>query len=140
MARSLGYTPPTPPDTAARDEIADLIDALHDSGLARALAGAIRSYPRLLHAVLDALDAETIRSLITLGASLRGLDPDTAQRLSGAMRRALGQASDAATTPEGPRQLWRRLRDPDTRRGLSAALAALSALGKALAEDDVSRR
>lgn len=48
MAASLGYTPPTPPDTAAQDEVDDLVRALHESGLLRALAGGARSYPRLL--------------------------------------------------------------------------------------------
>ena len=48
MARSLAYTPPTPPDTAARDELDDLVDALHESGLLRALAGGARAYPTLL--------------------------------------------------------------------------------------------
>lgn len=133
MARSLGYHPPSPPDTAAQDEVDDLVRALHESGLLRALAGGIRSYPRLLLVLLEALDAGTLRSLIALTGALRDLDPDQADRLAAGLRAARSEASAAtARDPEGPLALLRRLRDPDTRRGISAALAALAALGGAL--------
>lgn len=133
MATSLGYTPPTPPETAVQDELDDLARALHESGLLRALAGGARSYPRLLLALLEAVDADTLRSLIALTGALRGLDPEQSERLAAGVRRARHDAHDVATRqPEGPRALLRRLRDPDTRRGLSAALAALAAIGAAL--------
>ncbi|GAA2062994.1 DUF1641 domain-containing protein [Williamsia deligens] len=135
MARSLGYTPPTPPDTGARDELDDLVEALHDTGLLRALAGGARAYPTLLRTLLDAVDADTLRAGIALAGGLRDLDPTEAERLAGGIRRARSEATAAATgKPEGPVALLRRLRDPDTRRGLSAALAALSAIGGALRE------
>lgn len=133
MARSLGYTPPTPPDTAARDELDDLVDALHDSGLLRALAGGARAYPTLLRTALDAVDADTLRAVIAVAGGLRDLDPDEAERVAGGIRRARSDATAAATAkPEGPVALLRRLRNPDTWRGLSAALAALAAIGGAL--------
>ncbi|GAA1479162.1 hypothetical protein GCM10009623_36080 [Nocardioides aestuarii] len=134
MAHSLGYTPPTPPDTAARDDLDDLVAALHESGLLRAAAGGARSYPRLLGALLDTVDADTVRALIALTGAARGLDPDRAEEVATGVRRARDAAATAAASrePEGVRALFRRLRDPDTRRGLSAALAALAALGSAL--------
>lgn len=133
MATSLGYTPPTPPDTAARDEVDDLVDALHESGLLRAMAGGARAYPQLLRHVLEALDARTLRSLIALTGALGELDPDQAERVAEGIRRAREASSRAAAgAPEGPLALLRRLRDPDTRRGIAAALAALAAVGQAL--------
>ncbi|CAN5520690.1 hypothetical protein BH11ACT8_BH11ACT8_28030 [soil metagenome] len=137
MATQLGYTPPTPPDRGASDEVDDLVQALHDSGLLRALAGGARSYPRLLLPVIDALDADTLRSLISLGGAARDLDPETSERLAAGIRQARHDAARAAEAkPEGPRALFRRLRDPDTRRGLSAALAAAAAIGAALRAGD----
>ncbi len=133
MATSLGYTPPTPPDTAATDEVDDLVRALHESGLLRAMAGGARAYPQLLRHVLDAVDADTVRSLIALTGAVGELDPDQAERVAAGLRRARAASAEAAAgRPEGPLTLLKRLRDPDTRRGISAALAALAAIGSAL--------
>ena len=109
MARQLGYTPPTPPDSQARAELDDLVEALHDAGLLRALAGGARSYPDILRLLLRSVDAQTLRSLVALSAAATDLDP------AGTERVARG-----------------------TRRGLAAAIAALAALGSALGEDEPS--
>jgi uncharacterized protein YjgD (DUF1641 family) len=137
MAASLGYTPPTPPDTAAQDEVDDLVQALHESGLLRAVAGGARSYPRLLLALLDSFHPDTLRSVIALSGSLRGLDPHQSERVAAGVRKARADAYAAVTAePEGARTLLRRLRDPNTRRGISATLAALAAIGGALRSGD----
>lgn len=133
MSRALSYTPPTPPDTAASDELADLVAALHESGLLRASAGTVRAYPELVSMLLDNLDARTLRSLVALSGALQDLDPDRSERAATGIRRArLAAVAASSGRPESALKLWRRLRDPDTRRGISAALAALSAVGKAL--------
>ena len=133
MASPLGYKPPVRPDTGARDEVDDLVDALHESGLLRLLAGGARSYPQLLTRLLKAVDADTLRSTIALAGALRDLDPDESEKLAAGIRRARSAAAEAADQPpEGPLALFRRVRDPDTRRGISAALAALAAIGSAL--------
>ncbi len=133
MATPLGYTPPTPADTAASDEVDDLVQALHESGLLRALAGASRAYPQLLSTALDGVDADALRSAIALAGALRDLDPQESEQLAEGIRSARSEAVAAASAkPEGPIALLRRLRDPNTRRGLSAALAALAALGSSL--------
>lgn len=136
MAKPLGYTPPTPADTAADDEVDDLVLALHQSGLLRAATGAVRAYPQLLGSLLSVVSADAARSTITLASALRGLDPEQSERLAAGIRRAGSAAAEAIDgDSEGPLALLRRLRDPDTRRGISAALAALSAIGAALRED-----
>lgn len=133
MATPLGYRPPTRPDTGAQDEVDDLVAALHESGLLRALAGGARSYPQLLTTLLRSVDADTLRSTIALAGAARDLDPEEAERVAAGIRDARAAAAEAAAgEPEGPVSLFRRLADPDTRRGISAALAALRALGASL--------
>ncbi|WP_300404738.1 DUF1641 domain-containing protein [Nocardioides sp.] len=137
MATSLGYTPPPPPDTAARDDLDDLVRALHESGLLRALAGGARSYPVLLSQLLRTVDASTVRSAIALAGALRDARPEQAERLAAGLRDARHAAGEVAAAPaEGPLGLLRRLRDPDTRRGISAALAAVAAVGASLGPAD----
>lgn len=136
MARSLGYTPPPLPEDQARLELDDFLNALRGSGLLRAATGAVRTYPQLLGRVLDTIDADTVRSLLALTSALRGPDAEGSARLAAGIRQARSDAAAALTgPPPGPRLLLRRLRDPDTRRGLAAALAALTAIGGALGSE-----
>ncbi len=133
MATPMGYTPPTPPDTSVSDEVDDLLQALHDSGLLRALAGVARAYPELLGVALKGVDADSLRSGIALTGALKGLDPDESERVAAGVRKARRDARSGATgKAEGPLALLGRLHDPNTRRGLSAALAALAAIGSSL--------
>ncbi len=133
MAKPLTYTPPSIPDTAASDEVTDLVAALHQSGLMRALTGVIRAYPQLLKMGLERTDPDALRSVYALGGALKDLDPQMAQRLATGLLQARKDAEAAAAgAPEGPLALLKRLRDPNTRRGLTAGLAALAAIGRAL--------
>ena len=136
MARPLSYAPPVRPDRAPQDDVDELVRALHDSGLLRAMAGGARAYPQLLTKALQAVDARTVRSVLELAGGLRDLDPDESAKVADGVRRARRDAAEAAAAkPEGPLRLLRRLRDPDTRRGLAAALAALAAIGGSLPRD-----
>lgn len=133
MATQLGYTPPRAPDTGPTDEVDDLVRALHESGLLRLMAGGARAYPQLLTTLMTSIDADTLRSTIALAGALRDLDPQQSEQVAAGIRRARTEAAAAASgEPEGPVALLRRLADPDTRRGLSAALAALRAVGASL--------
>ncbi|GGF45482.1 hypothetical protein GCM10011519_19230 [Marmoricola endophyticus] len=133
MAEPISYLPPVPEDTGARDEVDDLVQALHESGLLRVMAGGARAYPQLLRTLLQSMDANALRSAIELGGALRDLDPDESARVAAGVRQARADAVAAASgRPEGPLALLRRLRDPDTRRGIAATLAALAAIGRSL--------
>ena len=113
MARQLGYTPPAPPDSQARAELDDLVEALHEAGLLRALAGGARAYPDILRLLLESVDARTLRSLVALSGAATSLDPAGTERVARAVRRARSAAPQAS-------------------------IAALAALGSALGEDEPS--
>ncbi len=139
MARQLGYTPPAPPDSQARAELDDLVEALHEAGLLRALAGGARAYPDILRLLLESVDARTLRSLVALSGAATSLDPAGTERVARAVRRARSAAPQAARgRPPGLLRLAWRLRRRNTRRGLAASIAALAALGSALGEDEPS--
>lgn len=138
MAKSLSYTPPKPAHDPARAEVDDLVAALHESGLLRTVTGGVRAYPDVLRVLLQAVDADTVRSVLALSAAAGDLEPEASQRLARGVREARTAAAHAAgrRRAEGPFRLARRLLDPDTRRGLAAALAALAAVGAALGPAD----
>ena len=136
MAKPLTFAPPPPANDPAQDDVDDLVQALHESGLLRVLAGGARAYPDLLTSLLRATDADTIRSGILLAGSLGDLDPEGSERIANGIKRARKEAARAANEkPPGFFRLAKRAHDPDVRRGLAAALAALAAFGSALDED-----
>lgn len=132
MAESLGYTPPTPPDTSVEDALNDLLVALHERGLLRAAAGVVRRYPDLINTALASDRSGEIRSVLLLLQALQDLDPEQVGRLADGVRDAREASVEAARDPHSALGLLAQLRDPDTRRGLSAALAAVKAVGAAL--------
>ena len=99
----------------------------------RAAAGVGRrrpGLPDLLTTLLKSVDADTVRSALALAGGLRDLDPEESEKVADGIRKARSDAAAAAAAkPEGAWALFKRIKDPDTRRGICAALAALSALG-----------
>lgn len=133
MATRLTYTPTAPPTDAAADQATDLVAALHETGLLRALTGAVRAYPQLAEMLVNGLDAERIRGLWELGGLVGLLSPDGAARVVDGARAAVAAADHAMTSPAPSLvTLVRQLGDEDVRRGAAAALAALGALGASL--------
>ena len=133
MATQLSYTPPIPPDTAAQDEVDDLVAALHESGLLRAFAGAVRAYPQLLTLLMKSVDADTLRSSIALAGSLRDLDPEESHKVAAGIRRARSEAAArrpgqargpdrAVPAAARPRHPPRVLRGPGRPRRVGGAL------------------
>lgn len=136
MARPISYTPPPVAHDPARDQVDDFVAALEESGLLRALTGAIRAYPDLAAMVVQRVDADTLRSLAALGALGQALDPEVTERYVGGVRAAVSAADEAATADDAPSVvgLLRGLGDPDVRRGAGALLAALGAFGRSMRE------
>lgn len=134
MARPVNYATPPVPDRAAERQVDDFVEALHESGLLRALTGAVRAYPELLELVVRRLDADTLRSLYTLAGALGKLDPAATERVVGAGEDALAAADHTLEAREAPSvlDLLRSLGDADVRRGAGALLAGLGAFGRAM--------
>lgn len=134
MATRIEYTPPPPAHDPAAEQLDDLVTALHDSGLLRAITGAVRASPELAELVVTRLDPERLRGLFALAGLTAVLSPDGAERFVAGARAAAGAADEAVTTAEPPSLvgLLRRLNDPDVRRGAAAVIAALGAFGAAV--------
>ena len=77
MAKPLTFAPPPPAHDPAKDDVDDLVQALHESGLLRVIAGAARAYQLryLSRRAVAALDAQNARrlSLAWLAQSLQPL-------------------------------------------------------------------
>lgn len=131
MATRLAHTPAPSPYDPAEAEVDDLVAALHESGLLRALAGAVRSYPDLTTRLVQSLDPESVRAIAELGAALRVPDVASAQRVAAGVREG-AQAASNAVSGEAPSllELVRAVRSEDVRRGLGAAVAAIGAFGR----------
>ena len=134
MARPINYATPPVQDLGAQRQAEDFVQALHESGLLRALTGAVRAYPDLLELVVRRLDADTLRSLYALAGALGKLDPDQTERVINAGEQALGAADHTLEARQAPSvlDLLRSLGDADVRRGAGAVLAGLGAFGRAM--------
>lgn len=131
MATRLTHTPAPFPHDATAAQVNDLVDALHESGLLRALAGAVRAYPDLATRLVQSLDPESVRALAELGAAVRVPDTETAKRVASGVREGV-QAASIAVSGRAPSMLdiVRAVRSEDVRRGLGAVVAGLGAFGR----------
>lgn len=136
MATRATHTPQPPAHDPAAEQLAELVDALHESGLLRVLTAAVRSYPELAGMAVTGLDPERLRTLVELGGLADVLTPEGTRRLVAGARAAATAADDAVTSePPSLLALARSLNDPDVRRGAGAVVAALGAFGRAVAHD-----
>jgi uncharacterized protein YjgD (DUF1641 family) len=122
VAERLAAAPPSAPapQDPVGEQLAALLDALHDSGLLRAATALVRTSPDLLATALSGVEADRVQGLAARGASA-----------AAGVRAAVAAAGAAAAQPPPSlAALARRLADPDVRRGLAVALAALATLGR----------
>lgn len=133
MATRIEHTPSRSTHDPAAAQVDDLVAALHEAGLLRALTGAVRASPEIAELVVTRLDPERLRGLFALAGLASVLSPDGAERFVAGARAAAAAADDAVTgDPPSLVGLLRRLNDPDVRRGAAAVLAALGAFGAAV--------
>ncbi len=132
--------PPGPPGEAtftAADDLARLVETLHTSGTLRALNGLVAQGQDVAAVALGGLNSEAgrtgVANLLILGKLLGHIDADGLDLFAAALTRALSAAGTRLDAePPGTVALVRKLRDPDVRRGLDAALTLLGTLGAEL--------
>jgi uncharacterized protein YjgD (DUF1641 family) len=112
----------------------DLLAEAHRRGILDALQGAIRARDTIAGTVADyAAQPEGInamRNLLALGKVLGAMDPEPLSRFSKEAYSAL-ETHKLEQVPPTLWELFKRLRHPDTRRGLSLLMVLLSGVGRA---------
>jgi uncharacterized protein YjgD (DUF1641 family) len=143
MAAPLDYAYPPGPDGphtfTAADDLARLLETLHTSGVLRLANGLVARFQDVAAVALDGLATEeghnALANVLLLGKALGAIDADGTARVVDALALALPAAAErltAETEPPGTVALLRRMREPDVRRGLDAALTLLGTLGARL--------
>jgi uncharacterized protein YjgD (DUF1641 family) len=115
----------------------DLLEEAHRQGVLDALHGAIGAKNTIVGLIAkysaEPVSVNAIRNLLVLGKLLGSLDPEPLSRLS----KELAQASETHRKEAEPPSLWeifKRVRTPEARRGLSFLTLALGAVGRATKE------
>lgn len=145
MAAPIDFTYPTGPPGqdafTAADDLARLVETLHTSGTLRTLNGLLAQVSDVSAVVLKGLNTDAGRNGLANGmvlAKLLGhLNADGLDRFAAALERALEAAGervagDPDDDPPGTFTVLKKLREPEVRRGLDAALTFLGILGAQL--------
>ncbi len=112
----------------------DLLGEAHRQGVLDALHGAIGAKDTIVASLAkysaEPLSVNALRNLISFGKLLGTLDPEPLSHFS----KETLTAMDTHRQEENPPTLWqlfKRIRQPETRRGLSLLTLLLGALGRA---------
>ncbi len=145
MAQPLDYDypkgPPGQDAFTAADDLARLVETLHTSGTLRVVNGLLAEFQGVMAVVLAGLNTDAGRTglanLLTIGKLLGHLDADGLDRFAVALQRALAAAGERLTDDDaddapGTLAVLKKLREPEVRRGLDAALTLLGTLGSEL--------
>jgi uncharacterized protein YjgD (DUF1641 family) len=112
----------------------DLLEEAHRQGILDALHGAIGAKDTILGILAKySVEPESInglRNLMALGKILGSLDPEPLSKLSKEMASAMESHRTERETPS-LWQIFRRIREPESRRSLSLLTSVLAALGRA---------
>lgn len=152
MAIPLAFTPtPTDPhqelmhrvEAAPREHAEallgawDLLQAAHDQGMLELLHGVMGGRDIIAEKLAVAVKSDeavcAIRNAMSLTRILAAFDPDTLQRMAQSVEGAAPSPLEPARHNPEPPTLWQlfgKLREPDTRRGLGFALEMLNAFGR----------
>ena len=113
----------------------DVLEEAHRQGILDALQGAMKARDTILGSLAEyAAEPEStraLRNLIALGRLCGSVDPQPISQLSKEIASAL-ESHQKPSPPPTLWQLWKRLRQPESRRGLSILTEILASLGRAL--------
>lgn len=151
MAQPIDFVyPPGPPGETtftAQDDLARLLETLHTSGTLRALNGLVAQGQDVAGILLKGLDSPEGRNglanALILAKLLGQLDASGLDRLIGAVSDGLAAAGYRLASTDDPPStvaVLAKLRQPDVRRGLDAALTLLGTVGTRLNDSPGSDR
>ncbi len=140
MAQPLDFElPPAPPGQqafSAHDDLVRLLQTLHESGTLRVANGLLSQFQDVAAVALKGLNTDEgrngVANLLVLAKLLGTIEADGLDRFVVALDRALdaaGERLDDTADPPGTLSLLGKLRTPEVRRGLDAALTLLGTLG-----------
>jgi uncharacterized protein YjgD (DUF1641 family) len=113
----------------------ELLDEAHRQGILDTLQGAIGAKDTIVGIIAKysatPVSVNAIRNLLALGAMLGTIDPEPISKLSKEMQAAFANHQQEVQPPS-LWQLFRRVRQPEARRGLSLMTTLLAALGRAV--------
>ncbi len=115
----------------------DLLQAAHDQGLLEILHGLMGGRDIIAEKLAVAAKSEEavalVRNAMALSRIVAAFNPDVLQRMAQSIEGAPGsplEPQHQATEPPSLWQLFGKLREPDTRRGIGFALEMLNAFGR----------
>ncbi len=143
MAKPIAFEPPPAPPGedafTAADDLARLLETLHTSGTLRVVNGLVAQLQDVAAVVLAGLNTDEGRNglanLLVLAKLLGRIDADGLDRFVAALDRALadaGERLDDTDDAPGSLSVLAKLRQPEVRRGLDAALTLVGTLGRQL--------
>lgn len=111
----------------------DLLGEAHRQGILDAMHGAVKARDTIFGSLAEYAAApestQALSNLLALGRLLGSIDPERMSRFS----REMAGAMASGGKPDKPPTLWqlfRRMREPESRRGLSILTEILASLGR----------
>ncbi len=112
----------------------DVLQGLHDRGVLEMMRGALGSSDKVLEIIVDAAKTpeaiRAVRNFVVMSKMAASLETDLLEDVAQALRTDLSKTN--APEPLGLWQLFKKLRNKDTRRALTALTCVLESMGKSL--------
>ena len=112
----------------------DLLEEAHKQGILDALHGAVRARDTIVSLLAkyaaEPVNINALRHVIAVGQMVGSFDPEPISNLAKEAYTAM-ETERRESRPPSLWQLFRRMNQPDARRGLSFATSMLAALGRA---------
>ena len=112
----------------------DLLEEAHKQGILDALHGAVKAKDTIISLLAkfgaEPVNINALRHVIAVGQMVGSFDPEPISNLAKEAHTAM-ETESRESRPPSLWQLYKRMKQPDTRRGLSFVTSMLAALGRA---------